>query len=128
MRLSARMFAGGGQFRRGCRPAEWPPLALQKIEEAQAMPLFDFRCRSCGSEFEVLVRASDLPVCPSCKSAKLEQLPSMFTVSSLEITKARVRTAKKERRRSRAYRDKVMADREAKHRACPPALRILASL
>jgi putative FmdB family regulatory protein len=86
-----------------------------KIEEAQVMPLFDFRCRSCGSEFEALVRASDLPVCPSCKSAKLEQLPSMFTVSSLEITKARVRTAKKERRRSRAYRDKIMADREVKH-------------
>jgi putative FmdB family regulatory protein len=86
-----------------------------KNEEAQVMPLFDFRCRSCGSEFEALVRASDLPVCPSCKSAKLEQLPSMFTVSSLEITKARVRTAKKERRRSRAYRDKIMSDREVKH-------------
>ncbi len=36
-------------------------------------------------------------------------------VSSLEITKARVRTAKKERRRSQAYRDKIMADREVKH-------------
>jgi putative FmdB family regulatory protein len=79
------------------------------------MPLFDFRCRSCGKEFEALVRASDVPQCPSCKGAKLEQLPSMFTVSSLEITKTRVRTAKKERRRSRAYRDKIMADREVKH-------------
>jgi putative FmdB family regulatory protein len=48
------------------------------------MPLFDFRCRSCGREFEALVRAADRPWCPSCKSAKLEQLPSMFTVSSLE--------------------------------------------
>src|SRR5438445_12171082 len=124
MRLSARMFAGGGQFRRGCGSAEWPRLALQKIEEAQAMPLFDFRCRSCGSEFEVLVRASDLPVCPSCKSAKLEQLPSMFTVRSLEITKARVRTAKKERRRSRAYRDKIVADREGKHHDWRQALRL----
>lgn len=79
------------------------------------MPLFDFRCRSCGKEFEALVRASDRPLCPSCKSAKLEQLPSMFSVSSLDITKARVRTAKKERRRSRAYRDEIMAKRETKH-------------
>ena len=79
------------------------------------MPLFDFRCRSCGREFEALVRASDVPHCPSCKGVKLEQLPSMFSVSSLEITKARVRIAKKERRRSRAYRDKKMAEREAKH-------------
>jgi putative FmdB family regulatory protein len=79
------------------------------------MPLFDFRCRACGSEFEALVRAPDVPRCPSCKSVKLEQLPSTFTVSSLEITKARVRTAGKERRRSRAYRDESMAKREVKH-------------
>jgi hypothetical protein len=39
----------------------------------------------------------------------------MFSVSSLEITKARVSTAKKERRQSRAYRDKIMAERETKH-------------
>jgi hypothetical protein len=45
----------------------------------------------------------------------VQQLPSMFSVSSLEITKARVRTAKKERRRSRTYRDKIIADREVKH-------------
>ena len=79
------------------------------------MPLFDFRCRSCGRVFEALVRTSDVPQCPSCKGAKLEQLPSIFSVSSLEITKARVRTAKKERRRSRAYRDKIIAEREIKH-------------
>lgn len=79
------------------------------------MPLFDFRCQSCGTEFEALVRVSDVPQCPSCKGTKLEQLPSMFTVSSLEITKARVRTAKKERRRSPAYQDEIMAKREVKH-------------
>jgi len=79
------------------------------------MPLFDFRCRSCGSEFEALVRASDVPKCPSCKSTKLEQLPSIFSVSSLEITKDRVRTAKKERRQSRGYRDEIMAKREVRH-------------
>jgi len=79
------------------------------------MPLFDFRCRSCGRVFEALVRTSDVPHCPSCEGSKLEQLPSMFSVSSLEITKARVRTAKKERRRSRAYRDKIIAQRETKH-------------
>jgi hypothetical protein len=39
----------------------------------------------------------------------------MFAVNSVEVTKARVRTAKKERRRSRAYRDEIMAKRETKH-------------
>jgi putative FmdB family regulatory protein len=76
------------------------------------MPLFDFRCISCGNEFEALVRSSETPKCPSCKSADLEQLQSMFSVGSLEITKARVRTAGKKMRQSRAFRDKVVADRE----------------
>ena len=76
------------------------------------MPLFDFRCISCGNEFEALVRSSEIPECPSCKSVDLEQLQSMFAVHSLETTKARVRTAGKTMRQSRAFRDKVVADRE----------------
>ncbi len=76
------------------------------------MPLFDFRCTSCGNEFEALVRPSEKPQCPSCKNVNLEQLQSSFAIGSVEITKARVRTAKKEIRRSRAFRDKIVADRE----------------
>jgi hypothetical protein len=39
----------------------------------------------------------------------------MFTVSSVELTKARVRSARKEKRRSRAYRDEIIAKRDTKH-------------
>jgi putative FmdB family regulatory protein len=53
------------------------------------MPLYDFHCRSCGNEFEGLVRTQDLPVaCPSCKSADLEKLSSGFAVRSKEKTAA----------------------------------------
>jgi putative FmdB family regulatory protein len=76
------------------------------------MPLFDFRCGSCGKEFEALVRPSEKTQCPSCKSSNLEQLQSMFAIHSLDTTKARVRTARKEIRQSRAFRDKSVADRE----------------
>lgn len=38
------------------------------------MPIYGFQCKSCGAEFETLVRASDKkPACPSCKSTKLDQ-------------------------------------------------------
>lgn len=37
------------------------------------MPLYSYECQDCHSEFELLVRASDTPVCPSCGSAKLGQ-------------------------------------------------------
>jgi putative FmdB family regulatory protein len=76
------------------------------------MPLFDFRCRACAKEFEALVRGSEKPRCPACKSARLERLQSTFTVSSLQMTKARVRTARKQLRHSKAFKDKVVADRE----------------
>jgi len=46
------------------------------------MPLFEYRCQTCSSEFELLVRGGDVPACPSCGSASLEKLLSLFAVSS----------------------------------------------
>lgn len=37
------------------------------------MPLYSYECRDCHAEFELLVRASDTPACPSCGSEKLQQ-------------------------------------------------------
>lgn len=56
------------------------------------MPLFDFRCRVCQTQFESLVRSpsyGDLPTaCPSCHSQDLERLLASFAVSSAEKTRA----------------------------------------
>ena len=42
------------------------------------MPIHDYRCRSCGAEFEALVRASSPPpACPSCGADQLERLVSL---------------------------------------------------
>jgi putative FmdB family regulatory protein len=41
------------------------------------MPLHDFRCPGCNQTFELLIRGSDVPVCPTCGSQKLEKLVSM---------------------------------------------------
>jgi putative FmdB family regulatory protein len=46
------------------------------------MPLFEFRCRACESQFELLIRGSAVPVCPSCGATSLEKMLSMFAVSS----------------------------------------------
>lgn len=42
------------------------------------MPLHDYHCPACGTEFETLVRSSQLspPACPSCGSTTLERLLS----------------------------------------------------
>ena len=54
------------------------------------MPLFEYRCGACGSEFERLVRSGDVPACPSCGATSLEKQLSMFAVSS-EDTQLRSR-------------------------------------
>jgi len=75
------------------------------------MPLYDFRCRGCGHEFEALVRASDGdPACPSCKSADIERLLSSFAVSYAEKTEAAARQSRK--RQIAARKDALIADEE----------------
>ncbi len=46
------------------------------------MPIYEYICKDCDKHFDVLVRGSETPVCPSCKSKKLEKQPSTFAVSS----------------------------------------------
>jgi len=41
------------------------------------MPIYEYRCRDCGSEFEVLVRADEKPVCSACGKRRLEKKPSV---------------------------------------------------
>jgi putative FmdB family regulatory protein len=42
------------------------------------MPLFEYACKSCATEFEVLVRARETPECPSCHGKELERRLSVF--------------------------------------------------
>ena len=46
------------------------------------MPIYDFRCRACGHEFEALVPVSGTAACPSCSAADVERLVSAFGVRS----------------------------------------------
>lgn len=47
------------------------------------MPIFEYACRSCGTEFETLVRASaPAPECPSCHGGELQKKLSGFAVAT----------------------------------------------
>lgn len=61
------------------------------------MPLYDYACRTCGHQFEALVRGSSQPSCPSCRGQNLERLLSSFAMGSLEHTKALVKAERKKR-------------------------------
>jgi putative FmdB family regulatory protein len=78
------------------------------------MPLYDFQCRSCGHEFEALVRPADAgaPTCPACQSLDLEKLLSGFAVSSAEKTQTAA-DKKRKKEASVATRDNIAKDIEA---------------
>jgi putative FmdB family regulatory protein len=37
------------------------------------MPLYAYTCQNCDADFELLVRSSDVPACPSCGGEKLQR-------------------------------------------------------
>ena len=48
------------------------------------MPLFEYKCSVCQSQFELLIRGADVPTCPTCQSTVLEKLLTSFGVSSAD--------------------------------------------
>jgi putative FmdB family regulatory protein len=74
------------------------------------MPLYEFRCLSCGHQFEALVRPHDVPACERCHSSELERLLSMFAVSSETTRQASLSRARQANKK--VLRDKAIADQE----------------
>ena len=37
------------------------------------MPLYNYSCRDCRADFELLVFPSETPTCPTCQSKRLER-------------------------------------------------------
>jgi len=42
------------------------------------MPIFEYRCRACGSDFELLVHSGTRVACPQCGSARAQKKFSHF--------------------------------------------------
>lgn len=83
------------------------------------MPLFDFHCRSCGHDFEALVRPgpAGAAACPSCQSQDLDKLLSTFSMSSSERTRT-FADVKRKKAAAVAHRDNAAIERAtAAHRA-----------
>ncbi len=76
------------------------------------MPIYEYECRKCGEQFELLVLKGTVAACPACESQELEQLISGFAVSSEEIRQANVQAARRKLRNSSNYRDQKIAEAE----------------
>jgi len=81
------------------------------------MPLYDFRCRACGAEFEALVRPPQAPACSACASADLERLLSgfSFSVRSGGLSQAARRAVQKQQTAQKADHAAYQQEIERKH-------------
>ncbi len=77
------------------------------------MPLFDFRCASCGHVFEALVRTGHRTACPSCGSESLEKQISAPVVTTPERRSASAAKAV-ERNAAVGRRDDMIRDQESR--------------
>lgn len=59
------------------------------------MPIYEYRCKTCEHNFELLVRGKTEPSCPSCKGQDLERLLSLPSVSSEGTRKLSLKAAQK---------------------------------
>ena len=76
------------------------------------MPIFDYQCRACGNQFELVVLKSTVIACPACAGSDLEQLLSGFAVSSDGSRKANALSARRAAVNSREVKEKNVAQAE----------------
>ena len=48
------------------------------------MPIYEYKCASCGSDFEKLVFGDKTPECPKCNSAEVRKKLSVFGMSGVD--------------------------------------------
>jgi putative FmdB family regulatory protein len=85
------------------------------------MPLYDFRCRSCGESFEARTASAELPACPACGAPAAERQISGFAgpfTVGLRGAEARRSNARRAGREERRLEER--AERQEKRRAGPP--------
>jgi putative FmdB family regulatory protein len=86
------------------------------------MPIYEYECRQCGEQFELLVLKTTVAECPACQGRELEQLVSGFAVSSEEKRIANVQSARRKYANSSNYKDQKIAEAEEirEHSPLPP--------
>ena len=55
------------------------------------MPLYEYHCRSCDSEFELLIRGQETPACPTCRTSDVDRRLSVPAAHSASRSSLPVR-------------------------------------
>ena len=72
-----------------------PTFHSKPCSQARFMPIYEYSCKGCGTEFELLIRGSTRPSCPECDGEELERRLSLPRVKSSGTRDLAMRAAKK---------------------------------
>jgi putative FmdB family regulatory protein len=76
----------------------------------RAMPIYEYKCRACGHQFDELVKLGETPNCPSCDKNDLERL---FSFPAVSTDRSRKRSFSKARQSaSKVHKEKAHAQAE----------------
>lgn len=86
------------------------------------MPTYDFRCESCGEEFEALIPAGATPDCPSCGASGAKRLwsPGFRTLKWGVRGKAAKESDSRRSEREAAHQDRLAEIKKKRRRGEQP--------
>ena len=79
------------------------------------MPIFEYSCRQCQAEFELLVRAGTELACPKCGGVELERRLSIPAIKSDSTHRAALAAAKSRDRKLGTEQATAQREYELKH-------------
>jgi len=79
------------------------------------MPIYEYTCKGCGTDFELLVRHDTVAACPECASKKIEKRLSLPAVKSSGTHDLAMRAAKKRDAKQGFEQMKAQQEYEASH-------------
>lgn len=74
------------------------------------MPIFEYTCRGCAHQFEMLVLPTITPACPTCASQDLERMISLPALKTEDSTQRAIKQS--HGRRMKGRQDELVAQRE----------------
>ena len=82
---------------------------------ADEMPIYEYTCRSCGNDFELLVRSSTVLACPKCESQELDRKLSLPAIKSETTHAAAMSAAKRRDKKQAGELNRAQREYELKH-------------
>ena len=79
------------------------------------MPIFEYSCKQCQAEFELLVRAGTELACPKCGSAELDRKLSVPAIKSESTHRNAMAAAKSRDRKLGGEKAAAQREYELKH-------------